>query len=118
MTDKVTVVEGQEADPFDTAKDVPEGGKVEVENLPGGLTVDPETGKVTGIPDKLDWGKDEEERDVTVTVTITDKDGKVVAKEDKVITVQRDTDGDGKPDVTDTDDDGDGATDEEEKEAG
>ena len=119
VTDPVTVVEGQETDPFDTANNVPEGGKVEVDNLPGGLTVDPETGKVTGTPDKLDdWGKDEEERDVTVTVTITDADGNEVAKEDKVITVQRDTDGDGIPDVTDEDDDNDGFTDEQEKEAG
>ena len=119
VTDPVTVVEGQETDPFDTANNVPEGGKVEVDNLPGGLTVDPETGKVTGTPDKLDdWGKDEEERDVTVTVTITDADGNEVAKEDKVITVQRDTDGDGIPDVIDEDDDNDGFTDEQEKEAG
>ena len=119
VTDPVTVIEGQETDPFDTADNVPEGGKVEVDNLPGGLTVDPETGKVTGTPENLDdWGKDEEERDVTVTVTITDADGNEVAKEDKVITVQRDTDGDGIPDVTDEDDDNDGFTDEEEKEAG
>ena len=119
VTDKETVIEGQETDPFDTADNVPEGGKVEVDNLPGGLEVDPETGKVTGTPDKLDdWGKDEEERDVTVTVTITDKDGKEVAKEDKVITVQRDTDGDGIPDVTDEDDDNDGVSDEDEKKAG
>ena len=119
VTDKETVIEGQETDPFDTADNVPEGGKVEVDNLPGGLEVDPETGKVTGTPDKLDdWGKDEEERDVTVTVTITDKDGKEVAKEDKVITVQRDTDGDGTPDVTDEDDDNDGVSDEDEKKAG
>ena len=119
VTDPETVVEGQPSDPFDTAKDVPEGGKVEVENLPGGLEVDPETGKVTGTPDKLDdWGKDEEERDVKVTVTITDADGNEVAKEDKVITVQRDTDGDGIPDVKDEDDDNDGVSDEDEKKAG
>ena len=117
-TDKVTITEGQETDPFDTAKDVPEGGTVSVENLPGGLTVDPETGKVTGTPDKLDdWGKDEETRDVVVTVTITDADGNEVSG-DKVITIQRDTDGDGDPDVTDPDDDNDGATDEEENKAG
>ncbi|OFP36012.1 YPDG domain-containing protein [Corynebacterium sp. HMSC071B10] len=119
ITDKVTVIEDQETDPFDTAKDVPEGGKVQVDNLPGGLKVDPETGKVTGTPENLDdWDKDEEERDVTVTVTITDKNDKEVAKKDKVITVQRDTDGDGKPDVTDEDDDNDGISDEDEKNAG
>ncbi|OIR41904.1 hypothetical protein BJP08_06550 [Corynebacterium sp. NML140438] len=116
--DKKVVVEGQKTDPFDTAKNVPAGGKVGVDKLPGGLSVDPETGKVTGTPDKLgDWGKDEEERDVEVTVTITAKD-----KEDvegtKVITVQRDSDGDGIPDVTDPDDDNDGIPDEDEKNAG
>ncbi|WP_210384712.1 YPDG domain-containing protein, partial [Corynebacterium sp. HMSC055D05] len=119
VTDKKVVVEGQETDPFDTAKDVPEGGKVTVDGLPDGLTVDEKTGKVTGTPEKIDdWGKDEEERDVEVTVTITDKDGKKVAEDQKVITVQRDTDGDGTPDVDDNDDDGDGFTDEQEKEAG
>ncbi|MCT2339924.1 DUF4442 domain-containing protein, partial [Corynebacterium sp. p3-SID1056] len=113
-----TVVEGQEADPFETAKDVPEGGEVKVENLPGGLTVDPTTGQVTGTPDKLtDWGKEEESRDVTVKVTITDAEGNEVATGDKVITVQRDTDGDGTPDADDDDDDNDGFTDAEEKEA-
>lgn len=116
--DKKVVVEGQKTDPFDTAKNVPTGGKVDVDKLPGGLSVDPETGKVSGTPDKLgDWGKDEEERDVEVTVTITAKD-----KEDvegtKVITVQRDSDGDGIPDVTDPDDDNDGIPDEDEKNAG
>ncbi|WPJ93620.1 YPDG domain-containing protein [Corynebacterium sp. UMB2355A] len=118
-TEKKVVVEGQPTDPFDTAKDVPEGGKVTVDGLPDGLTVDDKNGKVTGTPEKItDWGKDEEERDVTVTVTITDKDGKEIAKDKKVITVQRDTDGDGTPDVNDNDDDGDGFTDEQEKEAG
>ncbi len=118
-TEKKVVVEGQETDPFDTAKDLPEGGKVQVENLPDGLIVDPNDGKVTGTPDKIsDWGKEEEERDVTVTVTITDKDGKEVAKDNKVITVQRDTDGDGIPDVTDEDDDNDGVSDRDEKDAG
>ncbi|WP_158011597.1 MULTISPECIES: putative Ig domain-containing protein, partial [unclassified Corynebacterium] len=119
VTDKKTVVEGKPVDPFDTAKSVPENGKVKVDNLPGGLTVDPTTGQVTGTPDKItDWGPEEEERDVEVTVTITDKDGNEVATGKKTITVQRDTDGDGEPDKTDTDDDGDGFTDEQEKEAG
>ncbi|WP_210384133.1 YPDG domain-containing protein, partial [Corynebacterium sp. HMSC05C01] len=124
VTDPKTVVEGQETDPFDTAKDVPEGGKVTVDGLPDGLTADENTGKVTGTPEKItDWGKnedgtDEEERDVTVTVTITDKDGKKVAEDKKVITVQRDTDGDGIPDVNDDDDDNDGVSDEDEKKAG
>ena len=119
VTDGETVVEGQPVDPFETAKDVPENGKVTVDGLPDGLTVDEKTGEVSGTPDKLtDWGKDEEERDFEVTVTVTDENGDKVAEGTKVITVQRDTDNDGKPDVTDTDDDGDGFTDEEEKEAG
>ena len=119
VTDPETVVEGKEAAPFETAKDVPEGGEVKVENLPGGLTVDPATGQVTGTPDKLtDWGKEEESRDVTVKVTITDAEGNEVATGDKVITVQRDTDNDGTPDADDDDDDNDGFTDAEEKEAG
>ena len=114
-----TVIEGKPIKPFDTAKDVPEGGKVEVENLPGGLKVNPETGEVTGTPDKItDWGKEEEKRDVEVTVVIKDKDDNKVAEGKKVITIQRDTDGDGTPDITDTDDDGDGVSDEDEKNAG
>ncbi|MDK6259530.1 YPDG domain-containing protein, partial [Corynebacterium frankenforstense] len=117
----VTVVEGQESAPFDTAKDVPENGRVESTGLPAGLEIeDPATGKVTGTPEKLkDWGEDEESRDVPVMVTIKDENDKVVAgPEEKIITVQRDTDKDGKPDVTDEDDDDDGYTDEQEKEKG
>ena len=99
-TDPQAVVEGEKTDPFDTAKNIPEGGKVSVEDLPDGLTVDPDTGKVSGTPDKLDdWGDDEQERDVTVTVTITDKDGKEVAKDEKVITVKRADEGDTNVDV-------------------
>ena len=118
VTDKVTVVDGQEADPFEVAKNIPEGGKVAAEGLPDGLSVDESTGEVTGTPSVSDWGKDEEERDVEVTVSVTDSDGKEVAQDTKTVTVQRDTDGDGQPDVTDTDDDNDGATDAEETEAG
>ncbi|WP_161945351.1 hypothetical protein, partial [Streptococcus suis] len=63
-----------------------------------------------------DWGKDEEEREITVPVTVTtDGESKVI---DVPVTIQRDTDGDGMPDVTDTDDDNDGITDEVEKESG
>jgi len=119
VPDTVTVVEGQEAKPFEVAKNIPEGGKVVVDGLPDGLSVDESTGEVTGTPAKIsDWGKDEEERDVEVTVSVTDKDGKEVAQGTKTVTVQRDTDGDGQPDVTDTDDDNDGATDAEEAAAG
>ena len=119
VPDAVTVVEGQEAKPFEVAKNIPEGGKVVVDGLPDGLSVDESTGEVAGTPAEIsDWGKDEEERDVEVTVSVTDKDGKEVAQGTKTVTVQRDTDGDGQPDVTDTDDDNDGATDAEEAEAG
>ncbi|MDK8669801.1 putative Ig domain-containing protein, partial [Corynebacterium sp. MSK195] len=118
VTDKVTVVDGQEADPFEVAKNIPEGGKVAAEGLPDGLSIDESTGEVTGTPSVSDWGKDEEERDVEVAVSVTDKDGKEVAQGTKIVTVQRDTDGDGQPDVTDTDDDNDGATDAEEAAAG
>ena len=99
-TDPQVVVEGKDTDPFDTAKNVPEGGKVSVENLPDGLTVDPDTGKVSGTPEKLDdWKDGEKERDVKVTVTITDKDGKEVAKDDKVVTIQRADQADASVDV-------------------
>ena len=119
VPDAVTVVEGQEGKPFEVAKNIPEGGKVVVDGLPDGLSVDESTGEVTGTPATIsDWGKDEEERDVEVTVSVTDKDGKEVAQGTKTVTVQRDTDGDGQPDVTDTDDDNDGATDAEEAAAG
>lgn len=119
VPDTVTVVEGQEAKPFEVAKNIPEGGKVVVDGLPDGLSVDESTGEVTGTPAQIsDWGKDEEERAVEVTVSVTDKDGKEVAQGTKTVTVQRDTDGDGQPDVTDTDDDNDGATDAEEAAAG
>ncbi|MDK8482595.1 putative Ig domain-containing protein, partial [Corynebacterium sp. MSK105] len=118
VPDTVTVVEGQEAKPFEVAKNIPEGGKVAAEGLPDGLSIDESTGEVTGTPSVSDWGKDEEERDVEVTVSVTDKDGKEVAQGTKIVTVQRDTDGDGQPDVTDTDDDNDGATDAEEAAAG
>ncbi len=119
ITDTVTVVEGREAAPFDTAKHVPEGGRVSVEGLPGVLTVEVETGTAIANPEKFyDWGADEETRDVPVTVTIADKSGATVAEGTKVLTVQRDTDGDGVPDVADVDDDGDGVPDAEEKQAG
>ncbi len=96
----------------------PEGGSVEVSGLPNGVTYDEATGTISGTPTVDDWGADEETRDFTVKVEVKDADGKVVATDEVVITVQRDTDRDGDPDVTDPDDDGDGYTDEEEKEAG
>ncbi|MGV0387367.1 putative Ig domain-containing protein, partial [Corynebacterium tuberculostearicum] len=78
VPDTVTVVEGQEAKPFEVAKNIPEGGKVVVDGLPDGLSVDESTGEVTGTPSVSDWGKDEEERDVEVAVSVTDRDGKEV----------------------------------------
>ncbi|HEM5107470.1 TPA: YPDG domain-containing protein, partial [Streptococcus suis] len=80
-----------------------------------GVSVDG-NGNLVGTPKVDDWGKDEEEREITVPVTVTtDGESKVI---DVPVTIQRDTDGDGMPDVTDTDDDNDGITDEVEKENG
>ncbi|HEM5321701.1 TPA: YPDG domain-containing protein [Streptococcus suis] len=80
-----------------------------------GVSVDG-NGNLVGTPKVDDWGKDEEEREITIPVTVTtDGESKVI---DVPVTIQRDTDGDGMPDVTDTDDDNDGITDEVEKENG
>ncbi|NQP66737.1 YSIRK-type signal peptide-containing protein [Streptococcus suis] len=80
-----------------------------------GVSVDG-NGNLVGTPKVDDWGKDEEEREITVPVTVTtDGESKVV---NVPVTIQRDTDGDGMPDVTDTDDDNDGISDEVEKEKG
>ncbi|WP_327084251.1 LPXTG cell wall anchor domain-containing protein [Streptococcus suis] len=80
-----------------------------------GVSVDG-NGNLVGTPKVDDWGKDEEEREITVPVTVTtDGESKVI---DVPVTIQRDTDGDGMPDVTDTDDDNDGISDEVEKEKG
>ncbi|MCK3922691.1 YSIRK-type signal peptide-containing protein [Streptococcus suis] len=80
-----------------------------------GVSVDG-NGNLVGTPKVDDWGKDEEEREITIPVTVTtDGESKVI---DVPVTIQRDTDGDGMPDVTDTDDDNDGISDEVEKEKG
>ncbi|MCW1004688.1 hypothetical protein OJ912_10825, partial [Streptococcus anginosus] len=70
-----------------------------------GLTVDPETGQVTGQPQITDWAPEEETRTITVEVSVLDKDGKPVTDTDgnpvtaeSTITVYRDTDKDGQPD--------------------
>ncbi len=126
---------------------MPEGGSVKVtidgqNNYPG-LTVDPETGQVTGSPEITDWAPEEETRTITVEVSVLDKDGKPIADADgnpvtaeSTITVYRDTDKDGLPDKDsgmpedpnnpnvpgidqgDKDDDNDGWTDQEEKDRG
>uniref|UniRef100_UPI0018A73D19 YPDG domain-containing protein n=1 Tax=Aerococcus mictus TaxID=2976810 RepID=UPI0018A73D19 len=108
-----------------------------------GLTVDPETGQVTGQPQITDWAPEEETRTITVEVSVLDKDGKPVTDADgnpvtaeSTITVYRDTDKDGQPDKDtgmpedpnnpnvpgndqgDKDDDNDGWTDQEEKDRG
>ncbi|MBO3757352.1 YPDG domain-containing protein, partial [Streptococcus suis] len=80
-----------------------------------GVSVDG-NGNLVGTPKVDDWGRDEEEREITIPVTVTtDGESKVV---NVPVTIQRDTDGDGMPDVTDTDDDNDGISDEVEKEKG
>ncbi|MBF0838489.1 putative Ig domain-containing protein, partial [Streptococcus acidominimus] len=114
-----TVIEKQPIEAIDIPiANVPKGGNVYVAGLPGGLTYDPTTGKITGTPIVPAWSSDEEEANFLVTVFISDADGKTVAEKDFIIKVQRDTDGDQDPDVTDPDDDNDGYTDEQEKNAG
>ncbi|WP_162890813.1 Rib/alpha-like domain-containing protein [Suicoccus acidiformans] len=87
---------------------VPQGAKLKVtvadQDTYPGLTVDPNTGEVTGTP-QITWTGDEEDRQVKVKVEllddndqpINDKDGKPVANY-ATIDVYRDTDGDGLPD--------------------
>ncbi|MHA6654639.1 Ig-like domain-containing protein [Aerococcus urinae] len=141
-------LEGKDITPVTPQADnVPEGGSVKVtidgqDNYPG-LTVDPETGQVTGSPEITDWAPEEETRTITVEVSVLDKDGKPVTDADgnpvtaeSTITVYRDTDKDGQTDKDsgmpqdpnnpnvpgidqgDKDDDNDGWTDQEEKDRG
>ncbi|MDK6805513.1 Ig-like domain-containing protein [Aerococcus sp. UMB7834] len=141
-------LEGKDITPVTPdAKNLPEGGSVKVtidgqDNYPG-LTVDPETGQVTGQPEITDWTPEEETRTITVTAEVQDKDGQPVrdadgnpVKAESTITVYRDTDKDGQPDKDtgmpqdpnnpsvpgidqgDKDDDNDGWTDQEEKDRG
>ncbi|WP_314851418.1 putative Ig domain-containing protein, partial [uncultured Solobacterium sp.] len=107
-----TVVEGNPISEITVTVDNP-NTTVTVSNLPNGVTYNPTTKKITGIPAITDWTPTEETREITVTVTATDTAGNPTTSTFK-ITVQRDTDHDGDPDVTDPDDDGDGYTDAEE----
>ncbi|TMR64694.1 Rib/alpha-like domain-containing protein [Streptococcus pseudopneumoniae] len=88
------------------------GSTITTDKPVNGLTVDGE-GKLTGTPTVTDWGKDEEERQITIPVKI--KNGQDEVTVSVPVTIQRDTDGDGIPDVTDPDDDNDGISDADEK---
>ena len=125
LADK-TVVEGQGIDPIKPVVENKGEGQITASGLPNGLSIDPETGEISGTPEISDW-KDsfdkenpknsefEESRDFEVEVTVP---GEPAAKQSFTVTVQRDTDGDGQPDVTDEDDDGDGVLDAKELEEG
>ncbi|AXY25273.1 YSIRK signal domain/LPXTG anchor domain surface protein [Suicoccus acidiformans] len=139
------VLEGKDITPIvPSVTNRPEGSTVKVTIGDGqtdsGLTVDPDTGRVSGTPTITDeqWGTDEV-REIPVTIELVDKDGQPVLDENNepvktiaTIDVYRDTDKDGKtdkdtgmpvdpnnPDVPavtgDDDDDNDGWTDQEEK---
>ncbi|MHC3417617.1 YPDG domain-containing protein [Aerococcus urinae] len=141
-------LEGKDITPVTPQADnVPEGGNVKVtidgQDTYPGLTVDPDSGQVTGQPQITDWAPEEETRTITVTAQVQDKDGNPVRDADgnpvtaeSTITVYRDTDKDGQPDKDtgmpqdpnnpsvpgidqgDKDDDNDGWTDQEEKDRG
>ena len=111
-----TVVEGNPISEITVTVDNP-NTTVTVSNLPNGVTYNPTTKKITGIPAITDWTPTEETREITVTVTATDTAGNPTTSTFK-ITVQRDTDRDGNPDITDLDDDGDGVADTDEQTAG
>ncbi|MDK4315403.1 Rib/alpha-like domain-containing protein, partial [Corynebacterium pseudodiphtheriticum] len=121
LADK-TVVEGQGIDPIKPVVENKGEGQITASGLPNGLSIDPETGEISGTPEISDWkdsfdkenpenSKFEESRDFEVEVTVP---GEPAAKQSFTVTVQRDTDGDGQPDATDADDDGDGVPDTEE----
>ncbi|MDK8699790.1 YPDG domain-containing protein, partial [Corynebacterium pseudodiphtheriticum] len=125
LADK-TVVEGQGIDPIKPVVENKGDGQITASNLPNGLSIDPETGVISGTPKISDWddsfdkedpknSKFEESRDFEVEVTVP---GEPAATQSFTVTVQRDTDGDGQPDVTDTDDDGDDVPDTVELEKG
>ncbi len=80
-------------------------------NTDAGCSVDSE-GNTKGHAIVNDWGKTEEQREVTVPGVV--KYGSEKKSADVVFTVLRDTDNDGIPDVTDPDDDNDGVSDEDE----
>ncbi|MBF0775510.1 MULTISPECIES: YPDG domain-containing protein [unclassified Streptococcus] len=116
--DDRTVIEKQPIADIDVSvENKPATGTVEVNGLPGGLTYDPATGKISGTPTVTDWTPTEEEREFPVKVVVKDGNGTTIAEKDFTIKVQRDTDGDQDPDVTDPDDDNDGYTDEQERKA-
>ncbi|ERS42173.1 hypothetical protein HMPREF1292_00246 [Corynebacterium sp. KPL1995] len=121
-----SVVEGQEIDPIKPVVENKGEGQITASGLPNGLSVNPETGEISGTPQISDWkdsfdqenpknSKFEDSRDFEVEVTVP---GEPAAKQSFTLTVQRDTDGDGQPDATDADDDGDGVADTDELEKG
>ena len=81
-----TKPEGEEIDPI-TVTPGNDTAKVEVET-PEGLTYNPKTKQVTGIPTITDWAADETERILPVEVTVTNEDGST-ASETAYVTVRK-----------------------------
>lgn len=94
----ITVVENTSIVPI--VVNVNEPSDISVEGLPDGITYNPNSNTISGIPIVDDWGLEEVERAFQVTVTATDE-SENIGIETFTVTVQRDTDGNGTPDITD-----------------
>ena len=74
-----TVNEGQPIDDIAVVPGDP-NATVEVKDLPGGLTYNPDTNKISGTPEVNDWTPGENQRPISIEITVTNEDGSTVTK--------------------------------------